>query len=45
MKDGGNSVSLNGTWFMPIDQTEVVEGMVFNANKTIFSVKLENHNA
>lgn len=44
VKDGGNSASLNGTWFMPIDQTEVVDGMIFNANKTIFSVKLENHN-
>ena len=41
LKDGYEEVSRNGTWFMPIDKTEVINGMIFNVNKIIFSVNIE----
>jgi len=41
LKDGYEEVSRNGTWFMPIEKTEVFNGMVFNVNKIIFSVNVE----
>jgi hypothetical protein len=41
VKDGGSSASLNGTWFMPLEQAEVTDGMIFNANRTIFSATFE----
>lgn len=37
--EGG--VSRNGTWFMPMEKSEVFNGMIFNANKIIFSVAIE----
>lgn len=33
--EGGRS--RNGTWFMPVEKSEVFNGMIFNANKIIFS--------
>lgn len=40
IKDGNLSNSRNGTWFIPLENSEIVDGMIFNAGKTVFSVSL-----
>ena len=40
VRDGNTTTSKNGTWFVPFENCEVVDGMIFNAGKSIFSIKL-----
>ena len=42
IRDGNSTNSKNGTWFVPFENCEVVDGMIFNAEKSIFSIKLQD---